>query len=481
MANPQGDRSLPSTTAPAARFYYGMGAIAYGIKDSGFSYLLLLYYNQVLGLSEDLVGAGIFLALLVDAVSDPVVGSASDHLKSRWGRRHPFMYASAAPVAICYFFLWSPPEGLTAGALFSYFLVFAILVRLTLTLYEIPSSALVAELTDDYHQRTMFLSLRHFFGWSGGLAIAVSAYTFWLVPTDEYPVGVLNRDGYQTYGLVTSALMFGAILLSSLGTHRYIPQLKQPPAGAYPTALTMLKRTWETIRERSFGALFLSAMFGALATGMSASMSIYISTFYWELDNRQIALIASTAFGSALCALWIAPRVSRLLGKKRAAITIGMLSALLSPLPILLRVLDLFPDNGTRELLYALMTYQLLEITLIITTAILVDSMIADVVEQSQLRTGRRSEGVFFAARNFIRKSVSGIGVLMATTLLSMIDFPRGAQPGAVPPEITWNLGLVYAPTIFFVYLLAILSIFAYRISQAVHEDNLRALQESAD
>jgi Na+/melibiose symporter-like transporter len=470
--------ALPSTTSLAARLYYGVGAVAYGIKDSGFSYLLLIYYNQVLGLSQDLVGAGIFVALLVDAVTDPVVGSASDHLNSRWGRRHPFMYFAAVPVAFCYFFLWSPPSNLSPTGLFAYFLTLAILVRVSVTFYEIPSSALVAELTDDYHQRTMFLSLRHFFGWWGGLAISVTAYAIWLVPSEKYPVGVLNRDGYETYGMVTSILMFSAIMLSSLGTHKYIPQLKKPQLEQYPAITTMLKQSLETIRERSFGALFVSALFGALATGMSASMSIYLNTFYWELDNKQIASITSVLFGSAILALLLAPRVSRWLGKKHAAITIGLLSALLSPLPILLRILGLFPENGTTELFYSLMLYQFFEVTLVITTAILVDSMIADVVEHSQLRTGRRSEGVFFAARNFVRKSVSGIGVLMATTLLSIINFPENAKPGAVDPEITWNMGLIYAPAMFAAYMLAILAIFAYRISQEIHEDNLRALTD---
>ena len=470
--------AAPSTSSLAARLYYGVGAIAYGIKDSGFSYLLLMYYNQVLGLSQDLVGAGIFLALLVDAVSDPVVGSASDHLNSRWGRRHPLMYASALPVAVCYFLLWSPPADLSTTALFAYFLTFAILVRLSVTFYEIPSSALVAELTDDYHQRTAFLSLRHFFGWCGGLTMSVLAYSIWLVPNDEHAVGVLNREGYETYGLVASLLMFAVILLSALGTHKYIPQLRSPPEGQYPALGVMLKRTWETVIEPSFGALFISALFGALASGMSASMSIYMSTFYWELDNREIALVTSTLFGSALFALWIAPRVSGALGKKRAAICLGLCSAALAPMPYVLRMLGWFPVNGSSELLYTLMLYQCLEVTLIISTAILVDSMIADVVEQSQLRTGRRSEGVFFAARNFVRKSVSGIGVMMTTTLLTVVNFPRDAQPGTVDAETTWNLGLLYAPTLFTVYMATIIAIFAYRITQTLHEDNLRALRD---
>lgn len=469
---------LPSTTGPAAKFFYGIGAVAYGIKENGFSYLLLIYYNQVLGLSQDLVGAGIFVALLVDAVTDPIVGSASDNLHSRWGRRHPFMYVSALPVALCFFFLWSPPAGLSDNALFAYFVVMAIMVRVSITLYEIPSSSLVAELTEDYHQRTVFMSIRHFFGWWGGLSLAVVTYTALLVPTDDYPIGVLNPAGYERYGIIASTLIFCAILLSALGTHRYIPQLKKPQQKQYPPVRVLLRQTWDTVRESSFRALFISALFGALASGLSTSMSIYINTFYWELDNEQIAAITSTLFASAMLALMLAPRVSHILGKKSAAISIGLGSALLAPMPIVLRILDLFPENGTPELFYSLMAYQCLEVTMIITTAILVDSMIADVVEQSQLRTGRRSEGVFFSARSFIRKSVSGIGVLLATTLLTLIDFPQDAQPGTVDPETIADLGLLYAPASFVLYMLAILAILAYRISREIHEDNLRSLAD---
>ena len=469
----------PSTTSVSAKLYYGVGAVAYGIKENGFAYLLLIYYSQVLGLPQHLVGTGIFIALLFDAVTDPIVGAASDNLHSRWGRRHPLMYASALPAAIGYFFLWSPPVGLSENALFFYFVTLAVFVRVSITFYEIPSSALVAELTDEYHQRTAFLSLRYFFGWCGGLSISVLTFSVLLVPTEQYPVGVLNPAGYQDYGVIASVLMLGAILLSSLGTHRYIPQLKKPQQTGYLPLKTLARQTLETISESSFRALFISAMFGALASGLSTSMSIYINTFYWELDNKQIAMITSTLFGSAIVAVFLAPRVSRKLGKKHAAIAVGIGSAVLAPLPFVLRMLDLFPANGSSELLYCLITYQLVELSLIITTAILVDSMIADVVEQSQMITGRRSEGVFFAARNFVRKSVSGIGVLLATTLLTLIDFPTDARPGVVESEVVDKLGYFYAPAIFVLYMIAILVIFAYRISQEMHEENVRSLAGS--
>ena len=89
----------------STKLYYGIGSVAYGVKDNGFAYFLLLYYNQVLGLPAQWVGGAIMVALIFDAISDPIVGYASDNLHSRWGRRHPFMYAAAVPVAFSFYLL----------------------------------------------------------------------------------------------------------------------------------------------------------------------------------------------------------------------------------------------------------------------------------------------------------------------------------------------------------------------------------------
>ncbi len=140
--------------ALSTKLYYGFGSVAYGVKDNGFAFFLLLYYNQVLGLPAEWVGAAILVALVFDAFSDPLVGYTSDNLHSRLGRRHPFMYASALPVGLSFYWLWNPPPGLGPTALLAYLIGMAVLVRTAITLYEIPSSSLVAELTDDYDERT---------------------------------------------------------------------------------------------------------------------------------------------------------------------------------------------------------------------------------------------------------------------------------------------------------------------------------------
>ena len=460
----------------ATKLYYGAGSVAYGVKDNGFSYFLLLYYNQVLGLPAEWVGAAIMLSLVFDAISDPIVGYSSDNLHSRWGRRHPFMYGSVVPVALSYYLLWNPPAGLGQGALFGYLLALAILVRTFITFYEIPSSSLVAELTDDYDERTSMLSYRYFFGWWGGLSMAVTAWFLLLRPTPEHPIGQLNPEGWQSYGLIASAVIVLAILVSSIGTHRHIPFLRQPPEKRPFSARRSALELKETLSNRSFLVLFISAIFGAMAAGLITSLNIYFTTYFWELKPTQIGILTLGPFISSVIALVVSPPLSRRFGKKPGAVLIGMLAAILAPTPIVGRLLGLMPPNGSAALVPTLFVFGVIEVSLVIIMSILISSMVADIVEESELRTGRRSEGVFFAARSFIGKAVHGIGVMTATVLLAAIEFPQGAKPGEVDPGIVLNLGLVYVPSVFVVYMISVLFVAAYRISRASHQENLDRL-----
>ena len=107
-----------------------------------------------------MVGLALTLALVLDAVLDPIVGYWSDNFRSKWGRRHPFMYASAIPIAVFFYLLWTPPQGWDHQALFWYLLTFAILTRAALTFFETPNAALAPELTRDYDERSTLQSVR---------------------------------------------------------------------------------------------------------------------------------------------------------------------------------------------------------------------------------------------------------------------------------------------------------------------------------
>src|SRR5262249_32867285 len=129
------------------------------------------------------------------------------------------------------------------------------------------------------------------------------------------------------------------------------------------------------------------------------------------------------------------------------------------------------------SLLWILLVFNLLVVTLVIMSGILTASMVADIVEDSQVVTGRRSEGVFVAANSFVQKATSGVGIFASSLLLGAIGFPRGAKPGQVAPEVIHRLGLVYTPVIVALYAIALAFLSTYRISRETHEENLRRLE----
>jgi len=458
------------------KLFYGVGSVAYGVKNNGFSFFLLIYYNQVLGLSAIASGTALMIALILDAISDPLVGYISDNWHSRWGRRHPFMYFSALPLVVCYVFLWNPPSGLGQQGLFVYLLCGAVLVRTLITLYEIPNTSMVAELTDDYDERTSMLSFRYFFGWYGGLSMAALAYGVFFPMGSESGFGQLDARGYQVYGLIGACAILASILTSSLGTHRYIPIMKQPRPKLPFEPGRVVRELSQTLSNRSFLALFMAGVFAAIAGGVSSNLGIYMATYFWELEPERILYIVMMQFLSALIGATLAPLLTRRFGKKRAALGLIASAITLGPAPILLRLLQLFPGNESAWLLPILMFHGLIEVALVVMIGITTASMMADIAEQNEIRTGRREEGLFFSATSFAAKVTSGLGTFLAGVILDLIAFPRDAAPGSVDDQIIFNLGCLLGPALMVLYLVAFGFVTRYDISRRGHQDHLEIL-----
>ena len=462
------------------KLIYGFGSAAFGTKDNGFSTFLLIFYNQVVGLPSATVGFAIMIALVIDAFLDPIVGQISDNWRSRWGRRHPFMYAAAIPVAVSYSLLWNPPHGWSHQALFFYLIATAILIRSFISWYEIPSTALSAELTADYDERTSLLSFRFLFSWAGGLFMYFLALKVFLKPDATHATGTLNPAGYSTYGVVAGVVMLVAILTSALGTHRQIPYLRQAPDRRL-TLKALFGEMFQALAHRSFLCVLGSTLFFAMAVGLGFSINLYFYTFFWELSAAQIALFTFSSLLGAVIAFALTPTISNRVGKRTGALVMVPVAAATASLPILLRLVGVLPANGSPVIFPVLLTAGVTAVFLGTAGAILMTSMIADVVEDSELRTGRRSEGLFFAAAAFINKAVSGVGIFASGLLLSVVHFPEHALPGQVPPEVVRNLGLVYLPTVVILYAASLACLFGYRITREGHEDSLRKLAASAD
>jgi Na+/melibiose symporter-like transporter len=457
------------------RVFYGFGSVAFGVKDNGFAVFLLLFYNQVVGLPSAAVGLAIMIAVLADAAVDLVIGQASDNWRSRLGRRHPFMYAAALPVALSYLLLWHPPTGWSDTALLVYLTATAFLTRAFISMYEIPSGALAAELTSDYDERTTLASYRYLFGWLGGLSMSWLALAVFMRPTEGAASGQLSASAYSNYGWAAAAALLLGILVSAAGTHDRIPYLRRAPARR-ASGGQLLREMLEAVSHRSFLVLLVASLAMALAVGLGFSMLMYFHTYFWELESGQMAAFVFASLPAAVLAFVAAPRVQQHYGKRDAATVLMAAAAAVAALPIVLRLAGVLPPNGSPAILPMLLVATAISTACSITAQILVYSMMADVVEDAELRTGRRQEGVYASASTFVNKSVSGFGAFLSSVLLVIVGFPEAARPGELAPDVIERLGAGFVLALATLYGAAMLILRGYRITRASHAETLRRL-----
>ena len=421
---------------------YGFGSVAYGIKDNGFATFLLFYYNQVVGIRADLVSLAIALALIADAFIDPAVGHLSDRTRTKIGRRHPWLYAALIPIAISWVALWHPPS-MNEWQTFGYLFLVAMLVRMAFSTYEVPSLALLPELSRDYHDRTAIMRFRFLFGWGGGLAIMFLAYAIFLVPTAEYPNGQLNPGGYSQYAILGAIVMVIAGLTAAVATQRRIVAAYQGNTKLAETAHG-LSEFVGAFRYKPFLLLMFAGVFAFTNQWLIFALAIYLFTHVWEFTQGQFTVYSATLFIAALVAFLAVTPISMKLGKARAAAILTVISLALGTLPYWLSYLDLFPAPGTAIMFPLLLAFLVASTAAGISAMILTLSMIADVSDHYEFETGRKTEGLFSSGMFFMQKIVNGIGILLSGLIIALVGLPAGAGAGTVDSTIVDNLTLSY-------------------------------------
>lgn len=456
------------------KLFHGLGSIAYGVKDNGFSTFLLLFYNQVVGLDARLVSLALTIAMIADAFADPLIGYFSDRTRTRWGRRLPWMYACAVPLGFAWMLLWVNPQGL-GNATFIYLLVAAFFVRVLVSAVEVPNAALIPELTSDYDERTAIMRFRYLFGWAGGLLLLFLAYDVFLVPTDEYPVGQLNPDGYWNYGLFGAVLMVAAVLLAALGQHKYVahyPKERSPEkhkGGAFG-------EIYEALSYPAAVILLGGAAFAFISQGITFSISNYLYIFVWKFSAGAFALYPWVLMASVVASFFlVTPLVARF-GKKAVVIVSGIGGMLFWVAPFLLNMADLWPQTGTALSTALVFGFSFFSNCISVMTMISGQSMVADLVEASEIKTGKRSEGVFSAGWFFVQKCGVGLGILLSGLIVHGSGLPEKANPANVPPLVIENMMQFYVVAIAVLAIVGALIFRRFPISRADHEERLRIL-----
>ena len=195
-----------------AKVLFASGAIQEGVVSAG-GIVTLIFYNQVLGVSPALAGIAFAIASVSDAITDPLIGTYSDQFKSKIGRRHPFMFFSALPLAVSFFFLYQPPQELSATGYFWWLTVFLVLVRVSQTFYLVPHDALGAELTDNYQERSSIFGYNAVAVSVFAASITMFAYFLIFPSTEGYENGLLNEPRYIILASAGSITIFFSIII----------------------------------------------------------------------------------------------------------------------------------------------------------------------------------------------------------------------------------------------------------------------------
>jgi len=463
----------------ALKLGYGLGQTSSGVKNATFTIFLFFYYNQVLGVSGSLVGMASLLALFVDAITDPMVGALSDRFKSRWGRRHPFMLFGAVPFGVAVYLLFAPPAGLSEQGLFAWMLGFAVIVRVLLTFFYVPHLSLGAEMVRDYHERTVLIGYRQFCQFAGGLLVSMTGFIVFFPPSEAFPNGMLNAASYPGFAIFAGSLATITMLWSIFATRSTIPHLSEPvpnPEANHP--LLAFITVFRTLRQFAFRKLFITSLAFTTIVGLTQTLIIYTGAYLYGFTPEQLAIVASSPIIGVLLGPLTAKRLSVRLDKKQAFMMCMVFGSVFGFSPPIAFLFGLIEPMAIGERLGFVYLATGLSQIFFIALYIVVDSMLSDTIDQHELDSGRREEGLFFAAGSLAQKASFGIGAFAAGVGLDVIRFPRGASPTDVTSDALNGLAVLAGPLSMVLLLSSLLIIRSYPITQKEHAKISQQIQE---
>jgi GPH family glycoside/pentoside/hexuronide:cation symporter len=447
---------------------YGTGTIVDGVVSGSLGLYLFYYVTIVCGLPNSLAGLSVFLGLIIDSMVDPIVGSLSDNTQSRLGRRHPFMFAAAVPLAILLGVIFTIPAGVSGWGLFAFVTGVTLLLRICHSIFNLPYIALGAELSDDYNERTVVVGSRF-------LASPVGLIGPILFGTATILLGTRAniRANYIPMGWSLAAIVILFAAIASFGTLPALKRLHKVKPRDGSAVARVLVDVAEIFKNRSFISLFACLILIFTAAGVASVLGLHALKFFWAVPPAvipavQLAPVAGILIGSVVSLIFV-PKL-----EKRTVVTVGLvLFAILQAWLPLLRIAGVLPPNG--PLVYGLLMANGAVITFVTTgVSIAFQSAMADAADEHEFHFGTRREGLYFAGLNFSVKAAFGVGSLVAGIGLDLIHFPTAiaSHPDALKHMSALtirNLGLLYGPGPALITVVSVLIFIGYRLTKAQH------------
>ena len=389
------------------KFAYGVGELGTAIPIGLSIFYLLFFLTEVVGLSPTLAGTVLLLGRVWDAVNDPVIGWLSDRTQSRWGRRYPWLVLGALPLGFFCFMQWIVPPLESQTSLFVYYVLMAMGGYAAFSVIILPMVAIATELTPDYDERTSIMSVRSAANIIGSVVGLVLAQIIFVLVDD-------TRRQYMILGGVSAVLIVLAIAVCVVGTYgQYRPVMRQQPELSPHTIGQQLRQVFRNSAFRWVMGLYLCYWVGVQVT---AAMLPYFVTDWMALGEQHFTQMAIAVQGSSVVMLplwlWVTKRTS-----KQMVYFAG------APLALIGMCLLGCVQPGQIALMYSVG----IVIGIGLSTFYLVPlSMLPDVIDDEELRTGERQEGMFISLMVFLQK----VGVAIAIFLSGwMLDWAGQISP----------------------------------------------------
>lgn len=443
---------------------YGAGNLATGVAMQILGTYLVFYATAIHGLPGSFVGMAMGLSILWDAITDPLMGHLSDRTNlGRLGRRHPYLLLGAVGIALTNYLVWTIDPGLGAGIKLVLISLYIILFKTFMTIYVTPYTALGAEMSTDYNERTSIQGIKTVFFVLGLAFVSVAGFFWYFRPTELYPAGQLNPEAYAVMGLASSIVVLATALFCFFPTLKYVEPIRRRTRPVGGTAIPGFRGSLaHAFLNKPFRMVVFGYMFSNMASALLGNLGLIVFTYTFGLGSRDIAMVIGIQFFFAMISqsLWAA--LSRRIGKMPALVLGFGLSILGSVYFTVLVFLHVSVKGNP----WAFIPFACVAGTGVGALFTLPLSMVSDTVDREEAGGGVRLEGLYFGTLTLVYKLSQAIILVLIGLLLDILGF--NAMLSHQREGTLVSLGLVLSLGSIAAFIGAVLSIRNYPLTELV-------------
>ncbi|MBI1321466.1 MAG: MFS transporter [Candidatus Hydrogenedens sp.] len=446
----------------------GYGTAEWGMSSAEvvLQIYLLLFYTQHVGLSAEWTGYALALAVLWDGITDPIMGFMSDRTRSRFGKRSPWIAAGAVGLAAAFLALFFPPPMETQWQKFLYLLGSYMAVSTTMTLISVPHAALGGELSEDRNERNEIFGWR-MLGKYGGFLLAV--VLLGITTGGEGPSGAAGTSGAGLAAVGIAIAVVGSAALSLYSVRGLDTPGQRTPEqgrGLWAGIKAFVRANFEAICNPVFAPLLAAFAIAQVGRTINASLALQYYTAYLHLTEPQVLLgilVPFVLFASPSIVVWVL--LARRFGKKRpafwGALLLGLFTVVTYPL---------LPAG----VLWAPIVFSAGFGGFLVSSIILFDSLVADIADYDELRSGLHREGLYFGVWTLATKASRALGLAATGQMLGLIGYQEGVEEQSA--AVAWRLALLFGPVVGACFMAAAVVFLLMPLTGAKHKQVQRLL-----